>query len=166
MPKQKAVPATDSTALTEAQKLAASTNNPALFTDSFQLGDKTYKVVHLPYRDYIAFMKLVEPLLSAMTNGLVERFSPVRVPGIELPTEKLSLRAIIDFCADSLPAMVCMVCKQTQPEITVEDVEKVAQSPYQLAEIVMQQMVVNGMLKDFANFTKRAAMMLNQSMKQ
>ena len=143
-------------ALSREEIVAAATNNPALAKDEFILGGRTFKVVHLGYRQYMEFISKLEPLLTALTSKLTGRLTgSVSLPGIQLTDSS----ALLKFCADELPALTSLVCnmqaiteKRREDEVTAEWVEDVAEDPFQLVNIVAAQITKNNMIVKFASF--------------
>ncbi len=144
------VVASPETALTEKEILAAATNDPSLSPDEFQLGDKKFKVVHLPYDDYVAFLSMLQPFLEGLMHNLAEKAN-VSVPGIALGAAP-DASSLITFCLKSLPDMACIVCKQTDSSITVGEVKRLGGTPFALAGVVLKQISKNKMIKDFSSF--------------
>lgn len=136
--------------LTEAQILEAATNSPVLSPDEFQLGDKTFKLVYLPYDDYVQFLGHLQPVLEALVNKKAEK-AGIAIPGIDL-SASLNPSSILKFCSSSLPEMVRLICKQTDAKITTADIKTLARSPFALATIVLKQVSKNEVLKDFTSF--------------
>lgn len=139
--------------ITEVEKLEAATNDPALSNDSFELGGKTYKVVHLKYKSYVAFLKLLEPVMKGVL-GVMSHQAGVGLGGIDLG--KVDTSSLVSLGTDNLPSLVQIVCSQTEP-ITVEEVEEVAESPWQLAEIVFLQVKKINLGDRFSSFIGRVA---------
>jgi hypothetical protein len=136
--------------LTEQEILAAATNDPSLSNSEFTLGNKTYKLVDLCYDDYVSFLAYLQPFLDALVGSTAQK-AGLSIPGISIG-DSLDATVLIRFCSKSLPEMVRIICKQTVPNITVEEVKAAAKNPFTLATIVMQQVAKNGMIRDFASF--------------
>lgn len=136
--------------LTEQEILAAATNDPSLSTDEFTLGTKTYKLVSLSYDDYITFLAFLQPFLDALVGSTAEK-AGLSIPGISIG-DTLDATTLVRFCSKSLPEMVRIICKQTEPTITVEQVKVAAGNPFALAIIVIKQISKNGMIRDFSSF--------------
>lgn len=134
--------------LTEQDKIRAAVNAPA---DTFVLGDKTFEIKDLPYDDYLQFVGLVSPLIDVLVNRVKTQMSAT-IPGIDLDTTKFNAAQIIQFCGSTLPEMVHIICRQTDPDITVDEIKRLAGRPTVLANIVMQQMIQNGIIQDFTDF--------------
>ncbi len=137
--------------LTPEDLTRAALNTPELAKDSFTLGDKEYKILDLGYRDYTKFLFYLQPLLETFMGTLTSR-SDISVPGLSIPMGKIDPSGIMKYCEESLPAMACIVCKQTDPEMTPEKIMDVAKSPMQLARIVLQQIIQNKMIEEFVDF--------------
>lgn len=149
-PNAQAAESTPSVSLTEEQILAAAVNSPALSPDEFKLGETTFKIVHLPYDDYVQFLGHIQPILEFLVGKKAEKEN-VSIPGIAL-TPSLDASSLLRFCSNSLPEMVRLVCKQTQPAITTSEIKASAKTPFALAAIVLQQVSRNEIIKDFASF--------------
>lgn len=145
--------------LTDEQILAAATNSPVLSPDQFKLGDQTFKIVHLPYDDYVTFLGYLQPFLSAMVLGKSKE-QKVSIPGINLGVGASPL-ALVEFCSNELPEMVRLIVKQTDPTVTVKTIKELAGTPFVLAGIVFQQLVRNQMIADFASFFKQMMPLLS-----
>lgn len=129
----------------------AATNEPSLSPDEFLLGEKTYKVVHLSYDDYVAFIAYIQPFFDAIVGKLGDKIG-ASIPGINIG-KSLDASVILKFCGNSLPEMTRLVIKQTVPSITVDQIKHTpGVTPFTLATIVMQQVIKNNMVKDFATF--------------
>ena len=140
----------DSPTLSQEQIMAAATNSPALSSEQFQLGDAIYKVVHLPYDDYVEFIAHLQPFMDALAEKIASS-AGVSVPGLHL-TEPVSSSLLLKFCGNSLPELVRIIVKQTRPDITAEQVKEQGKNPFVLAAIVLKQVAYNGMIRDFASF--------------
>jgi hypothetical protein len=136
--------------LSEQEILAAATNHPSLSTDEFVLGDRTYKVVSLPYDDYITFLTYLQPFLDGIVGKIADK-AEVSIPGISL-SSPIDASAFVRFCGKSLPEMARLICKQTNPDITVDEIKVQAGNPFVLASIVLKQVNKNKMIATFASF--------------
>lgn len=142
---------------TQKEIVRAATNDPSLSTASFTLGDRTFTIVDLPYDDYIKFFAYLQPL--------IEKFAGA-VTGIAFTTaqaDDLSVSGLIKYCSESLPEMVRMMCSQTDPTVTVEDVKKMVRSPFKLAAIVMEQVKANKVIEDMTDFFEQIVPLLKRS---
>jgi len=148
-------PAPQEPVLSEQEIAAAVTNSPALSPDEFKLGDRTFKVVHLPYDDYVVFLSYLQPFLNALVGKLAEKAN-LAIPDLDLG-ESFEVSALVKFCLDSLPEMTRIVCKQSAPDITVEEIKVLAGTPFALADVVLKQVAKNRMIRDFADFFGRIA---------
>ncbi len=121
--------------ITDDQKLEAATNDPALSNDSFELGGKTYKVVHLKYKSYVAFLRLLEPVMKGVL-GVMSHQAGLGLAGIDLG--KVDTSSLVGLATENLPSLVQIVCSQTEP-ITVQEIEEMETTPFDLANIVFMQ---------------------------
>jgi hypothetical protein len=125
----------------------AATNAPELAKDEFQLGDRTFKIVYLPYDEYILFFAKLEPVLQALAAKLGHRF------GVSMPDGAgFDGSAIMRYCLADIPAMVQIIARQTEPDITIEEIKALGRTPFALAAIVMKQIERNEFIKDIAAF--------------
>jgi len=129
----------------------ASTNAPQLATDEFKLGDRVFKIIDLDYDSYIRFFAYLRPLINAVASGMAQR-QGVSIPSIDLPESSLSATRLIDFCIADLPEMVRLICAQTYPDTTVEEVKGNGKTPFVLAAIVIKQLVRNNVVGQFVSF--------------
>ena len=120
---------------TDDQKLEAATNDPLLSNDSFELGGKTYKVVHLKYKSYVAFLRLLEPVMKGVL-GVMSHQAGLGLAGIDLG--KVDTSSLVGLATENLPSLVQIVCSQTEP-ITVQEIEEMETTPFDLANIVFLQ---------------------------
>jgi hypothetical protein len=139
-----------SPSLTEQEILAAAVNSPSLSDDEFVLGEFTYKVVHLPYDDYVSFLAYLQPFLDGIIGKLSEK-NNVSLPGITL-SEPVDMGVFVRFCGKSLPEMARLVCKQTRSEVTIDEIKQAAGNPFVLAALVFKQINKNQMIQTFASF--------------
>lgn len=145
--------------LTQQQIAEAATQNPTLSPDEFKLGEATYKVVHLPYDDYIAFLAYLQPFLDALVARMGNKVK-VSIPGLDIG-KSLDASALVKFCMKSLPEMTQIIVKQTSPNMTIDEIKQIAGTPFVLAEIVLKQVIKNGMIKEFASFFVSMAPLLS-----
>ncbi len=131
--------------LTSQQIAQAATNSPALADAYFDLGPKAYPILDLKYDDYIIFTSLLEPVLL----GLVGKFSSSL--GMASAASDFSSELVKSLAKD-LPQMVRLMCAQSDPSVTVEDVKAWAKSPFQLATLVVRQVERNNIVKDLTDF--------------
>ena len=153
-------------ALTNAEIVAEATNAPALSKDQFVLGERTFTVVSLGYRQYLQFVSKLEPILKSVASKvkdsvLPERGNAVHVPGLILTgMSSIDASALLSFCSEDLPAMVQIVCnmeklaadKNAKDLVTVDWIEDVAEDPFVLIDIVLRQINKNQMISKFASF--------------
>jgi hypothetical protein len=140
---------TSAPTLTEQDKLRAALNLPA---DQFALGDRVFNIVDLPYDDYIHFVNYMTPFLELLVSRVSQKFTTVQVPGIEIKPETFNAASLITSVGKSLPEMVQIICRQTDPDITIAEVKRLAKKPTVLAVAVMKQIKQNGIIRDFSDF--------------
>lgn len=139
--------------------------NRAAWNDAvehFTLGGREFKIVDLPYDDYTRFLSYIAPLMEHIVKKMVlSQAAGLALPdGIALEPTSFTAFDLLKVCTDNLPQMAQLVCKQTDPFITVEDVKKLAGKPMPLADIIIRQIVQNGMIGDFKDFFERMISML------
>lgn len=140
--------------LTEKQVVAAATNAPELSEDEVLLGDRVVKVVDLPYDDYVTFLAYLQPAVEAFAAKLGE------AAGVELRGSALPVGDIIRHCCDALPQMALLVCKQTNPEMTIEEVKALGKTPFRLAGVVLKQVEHNKMIQEIGDFFVQVMVLL------
>lgn len=153
-------PETTEIQISEAEKIRAALNLPA---DQFKLGDRVFSIHDLPYDDYIAFVALSQPLVEVLINKVAGRNRAISVPGIELKPEDINIASIVTTLGKVLPDMVCLMCKQSDPTVTVAEVKTLGRTPFALAVAVFKQIKQNGMIRDFADFFVQLTTMLKQT---
>lgn len=127
---------------TQAEVTRAVTNDPALSENEVTLSGRTFKLVDLPYDDYLVFLAHLEPLFSALFGQVL--------PG-KRQGGAISVASVLTHCGKVLPEMVRISLKQTEPEITVEDVKKMG-NPFTLSAVVLRQIEQNRMVADLTDF--------------
>ncbi len=143
-------PTVEIPAVSQHEMVRAALNAPELSEREFKLGDKVYKIIDLEYDDYLMFVELLTPLIEVFQNRA--KAEEVSVPDIALtPEAGLDFKAVLKYCKNDLPELVRIICRQTDPDITVEDIKK-AGNPIKLANIVLQQILQNNMIQEFADF--------------
>jgi hypothetical protein len=124
----------------------AATNNAELAKEYFYLGDRVFKIVDLDYDSYIQFLALLQPVLEVVAKQVAG------VRGMAFGGG-LDAAELVSSCAKSLPQMVALIARQTDPTITTEDVKKIpGQNPFKLAKIVLKQVEQNRIIGDIADF--------------
>lgn len=134
----------EETILSQTEIVRAATNDPMLSDDSFTLGDRTFQIVDLAYDDYIMFFTYLQPLFESFASGITD--------GVISTGANFSVSDLLKHCASSLPNMVCLMCRQTDPYITAEDVKKLGKNPFVLAAAVLKQIRRNRMIEDISDF--------------
>lgn len=143
--------------ISEGELTRAALNLPA---NEFMLGERKFEIKDLSYRDYLAFTRYLTPFMEAVGSRLISDKLGVSVPGIDLGGA-ISATSIIDFCGEKLPEMVQIICRQTDPSITVEEIEALAKKPSALIGPVVQQIVHSKVVSDFASFFAQAMTLLS-----
>jgi hypothetical protein len=136
--------------ITEREKIRAATNDPALASDQFQLGERAFPIVDLPYDDYLLFVSHLQPVIEAMVNKVAQK-KGISLPGIDLRAD-FNTNLLLNMCGKTLPEMVCIMCRQSDPGMTVKEVKDLGRKPTVLAVAVMKQIKQNGIIKDFVDF--------------
>jgi hypothetical protein len=109
--------------------------------------------VDLGYDDYLEFLNLLSPFVDIMVGKLTGNIS---VPGIDLDASNMNTASFIALIGNKLPELATIVCKQTDPNITIQEVKALAKKPTALIAPVMKQVQQNGMVKDFTDFFGQA----------
>lgn len=135
----------------EREIIFAATNEPALAPDEFKLGDRTFKVMNLKYDDYIKFLGYLRPFLEGIGQALVAS-KGIQVPNININGPSFNIDTLLTFCINDLPEMARIVCKQTDPTVTAEQIKEWAGEPFTLCEIILRQVARNNMIGQFASF--------------
>ncbi len=130
------------------QAVKAAVNSPDMSDIGFKLGTREFKVIDLGYDDYLKFITFLTPMLEVFIGSLAS------VEGVNVLKQSSDIDAtsIIKYCGERLPSIVCIVCNQTDPTVTQDDVKKWAKSPFELCNIVLLQIEKNGIISDFASF--------------
>jgi hypothetical protein len=136
------------TTLSQNEIVRGATNAPELSTNVVQVGGREFKVVDLSYDDYMVFLTKLQPLLMALTASVTSRF------GLNQNVDLASVTpaSIIQFCGKDLPELACIVCRQTDSSVSVNDMKVLAKTPFAMAKIVMAQIKQNRMIQDFSDF--------------
>jgi hypothetical protein len=134
--------------LTDRELVRAATNNPLLSSNKVKLGEREFTLVDLPYDDLLAFLQLLEPLIQ-MLVGTIRSFSSDDKLGL---IEGLSVTNVLKYCGKELPEMVQICLKQTDEDITVEEIKKLGKSPLKIAEIVRKQVEQNQLVEQVTDF--------------
>jgi len=135
----------------------AVTNDPALALYEFTLGDRQFKVVDLEYDDLCEFTAYLEPFLGSVVSKVAS------MRGANMPSG-MDAAELINKCGKILPEMVKLICRQTDPDITTEQVKKLGKSPFKLASIVVAQIKQNRMVSEIADFFGQMLPLLSQGL--
>jgi hypothetical protein len=128
----------------------AATNDPAMASAKVILGDREFPIMDMPYEDNVKFLAYLQPLLESVAG---------RVAGVT-GDSGLTSAGLLKYCAASLPEMACMVCKQSDQSITVDEVKRLGRSPIRLASVVAAQMQHDRTINDIVDFFKQMLPML------
>lgn len=144
-------PGLEAPAITDEQKINAATNE---WGKEFTLGDRTFEIKDLPYFDYLKFIQLAKPVITAAASGITMKSEGGEI-GLDFDPSSLDYDQLIDICGDNLPKMLQIICKQTEPKIKAEECANLARRPQRILEIVLLQVFHNKMIEEFAGFFKR-----------
>lgn len=139
--------------ITNIEIARAATNDPALATTSVKLGERDFPLMDMPYEDNVKFLAFLQPLLESVAG---------RMSGVSVDTG-LASAGLMKYCAEHLPEMACMVCKQSDPSITVEEVKRLGKSPVRLASVVAAQMQHDRTINDIVDFFKQMLPLLKMT---
>ena len=135
------------TELTQVEINQAATNDPFLANVKVTIGDRTFPILDLEYDDYVLFLSHLQPLIKGVFGKLASLSNMSN-----LDVDQINGASLIEYCADALPEMVRIVCKQSDPTITADEVKKLAKNPCKMASIVLEQVQQNRMISDFTDF--------------
>lgn len=127
--------------LTTKQITAAVTNDPEFSEHEIEFGGKTYKLVDLPYDDYIKFLALLQPFLEALTSKLISG-----------SMSDIGFGDLIKHCGDALPKMAYYALKQVDEDITESYIKQVGKTPFRIAPVVLKQIEKNNVIGDISDF--------------
>ncbi len=154
--------------LTQADIVAAATNDPQLASDEFALGGRTFPVLYLDYDSQLEFMAYLEPLFLAVGQKFTGALG-VTIPGATiLPQDPASL---LTFCKKDLPDMVRIICNaeaiakdDESLKVDVQWIKKSCTGPFELVYIIMKQINKNQFISQFADFFVQVAPVLMKFM--
>lgn len=119
-------------------------NDPVTSGVEVKLGDRTFKLVDLAYDDYVTFNAFLEPFLKAFAGSMLGRDSG--------SFSALTASDLVRYCSDSLPQMVQICLRQTEPRITVQEIKTLGRTPFKLVPIVLKQVERNGIIQEITDF--------------
>lgn len=128
----------------------AATNDPELSENTFTLGSKEngtfreFKVVDLEYDDYLLFITKLAPLMKVLGSSILAAKG-----GSSMSLDPSSL---IEHCVHELPELAALVCRQTDPSVTADEVKKLAKTPFKLATIILRQIEQNKIVSEISDF--------------
>jgi len=126
------------------------TNDAALSERSFDLGGREFKVVDLAYDDYVKFLALLQPLLESVATKIAAYKG--LVPTADAADTPITAAGVLKYCVKELPELVCIVCRATDPTVTVDEVKALGKNPFKLAGVVLTQIDHNKIIKDIGDF--------------
>lgn len=134
--------------LTNTELLRAATNDPALSKTKFTLGDKTFTIMDFKYDDYMKFINYLSPLLDTFIRGMTN--GALGLDGFA--GASFTVQQIFQYCADELPQMALLVARQSDPEVTVDQLKELAGTPFNLAKLCLAQINHNKIIEAFGDF--------------
>jgi phage tail sheath gpL-like len=126
----------------------AATNDPSMSDIVATIGGKQYPIVYLPYKDQMLFLALLAPLLQSVAG---------RMAGID---SELTAAALLTSCAEVLPPLAAIVCRQSDPAVTAESIVEGETSPFELAGAVVKQLNRNNLVQQVAAFFQQIGPLL------
>jgi hypothetical protein len=164
--KEKAVPTKNRTQTppTKTETARAAINSPLLSPDNFKLGDVEFTIKDLSYDDYMEFITMLSPVIDTLFSKVAER-SGVNIPGVQINTSSISIKAIFDYCANDLPNMAHIVTRQSRPDLDVEAIKNLGKTPIMLAQVVMAQLKRNNVIAEMADFFRLLQPMMSPTKK-
>lgn len=128
--------------LTKMDVAEAAANDPNLSREEVVLEGQVFKIMHMGYDDYMAFVAYLEPFFSTLLSS----------SGLTQAPTNLDFKSLMVLCKDDLPQMGRLVLKQSKPDITVEEVKALCKTPFKICDLVFLQFHKNEMIKDFQSF--------------
>ena len=132
--------------LTDKEVVRAMTNDPGLSTAEHTLGGRTFKIVDLSYDDYKVFVAHLNPLIEMLLAKLVS------FTGLQSEASSVNASGLLKYCCDSMEDLALIVVHQTEPDVTMEELKKLAGSPFKLAGLVMKQIHQNRIIEEIGDF--------------
>jgi hypothetical protein len=123
---------------------------------SFQLGDRTFPVKDLSYDDYLEFCDLARPIIESVV-GIVDLSMADGKSDVEFNPAGLDFNQIIKLAGKELPRMAWICCRQSDPNITIDEVKRLARRPMALLTVVLAQVQHNQMVQEFVDFFQSLA---------
>ena len=132
------------TSLTSQMIAEAATNDSVLVKEEVVLGEppQTFKIKYLPYDDQIVFLTLLSPVFEDLLSRV----------GATVNVDPLNFQKILLLCKESLPELGKLILKQSKPEITIEEVKVLCESPFKICELVLIQINKNNLIGQFSSF--------------
>lgn len=126
---------------------------------TFEIGDRTFEIRDLDYDSYVEFCDLARPIISAVASGFDITQTNGEV-GLNFSPMSLDFSAIMKSCANELPRMAWLCCRQADPKITEGTVKNLARRPHILLEVILMQIKQNNIIAEFQDFFPRLATLL------
>ncbi len=121
--------------------MAAMSNDPQDSNDWVEFAGKKYPIMHLKYRDYMAFIACVQPIIGSMIALVSGKAG-----------QDTELETVVAACSDVFPNLVRLSLKQSDSSVSIAFIEDNATSPFELLEIITKQVKKNEMVNDFSRF--------------
>jgi hypothetical protein len=121
---------------------------------SFVLGDRVFPVKDLSYDAYVEFMELSRPILTMLVDSLELKNQNGEVD-VEFNPAGFDVEKLIKLAGNELPRMAWLCCKQSDPNISIQDVKKLARRPQTMVQVVLAQVKHNDLAREFADFFKQ-----------
>lgn len=132
------------TELNKEDIMRATTNAPT--ENAVVLSGRSFPLYDLPYDDYFSFLVKLQPLLESVVGKLTS------FKGVDVPETAFNVGGVLQYCGEALPELVQIVCKQSDPTITINEIKRLAGNPFRMASVVLAQIQQNRMISDFADF--------------
>lgn len=121
---------------------------------SFQIGDREFPLKDLGYDDYLEFVDLARPIVEII-YGALELDGQSGDAGVSFNPASIDMKSLIKISSHELPRMAWICCKQSDPNIKIADVKRLAGRPFALLEVVLMQIQHNQLIKEFSDFFPR-----------
>jgi hypothetical protein len=135
---------------------------------TFEFGGKTFELKDLSYDDYVEFVKLAGPLVenvvSVIQPVLQQDEKGELIKDFSISLQGLDISGLADLAGNNLPRMAHIVCRTSDPEITVDEVKRLSMKrvskdkpigPFAMIEVVLKQVAHNKMIDEFVSFFPR-----------
>lgn len=112
---------------------------------------RVFELKHLRYDDYLEFCELASPIIAELMGGL----KPADINGefkIDFNPLALDFQKLFKLAGRELPRMAWLICKQTEPKITIDKVKELGDRWQNLLLMVLKQIQHNAMIKELTDF--------------